>query len=218
MTDSTTPENQAPGNEESLDDFLGTRPEKPWRKWVKWGVIGLVLFLLVFLLSRCFSSGDQPNYATREARKGDLTVTVSATGNLKPINQVDVGSEQSGKITDVYVDVNDRVTKGQKLAEVDTRRLIDSVNQSRAQVSSSQAGVTQARANLASPRQRSTGRRMSTSFPAAASPPRRRWTAPVQPMNRLSRPSARPRRRYKYPTPSFPRPRPTCRSRRSFRR
>ncbi len=132
-----------------LDDFLGVKPQKPWRKWAIRGAIGVVLLVAILLLARCFSGEDKPNYATREVRKGDLTVTVSATGNLKPINQVDVGSEQSGKITAVYVDVNDRVRKGQKLAELDTRRLVDAVNQNRAQVSASQASVTQAQAQVA---------------------------------------------------------------------
>lgn len=135
--------------DQDLDDFLGTRPEKPWRKWVIRGAVGVALLIVILLLARCFSSSDKPNYATREARRGDLTVTVSATGNLKPINQVDVGSEQSGKITRVYVDVNDRVTKGQRLAELDTRRLVDTINQNRAQVAASQAGVTQAQAQVA---------------------------------------------------------------------
>lgn len=135
--------------DQDLDDFLGTRPEKPWRKWMIRGAVGVGLLILVLLLARCFSGSDKPNYATREARRGDLTVTVSATGNLKPINQVDVGSEQSGKITRVYVDVNDRVTKGQRLAELDTRRLVDTINQNRAQVAASQAGVAQAQAQAA---------------------------------------------------------------------
>lgn len=136
-------------NDQSLDDFLGAKPQKPWRKWAIRGGIGLGLIVLLLLLSRCFGSDDKPNYATRVVRKGDLTVTVSATGNLKPINQVDVGSEQSGKITQVFVDVNDRVTKGQRLAELDTRRLSDAVEQNRAQLASAQAGVAQAQAQVA---------------------------------------------------------------------
>ncbi len=135
--------------DKDLDEFLGARPEKPWRKWVVRGAVGLALLILILLLARCFSGEDKPNFATREVRRGDLTVTVSATGNLKPINQVDVGSEQSGKITRVYVDVNDRVTKGQRLAELDTRRLVDSVTQNRAQVTASQASVSQAQAQVA---------------------------------------------------------------------
>lgn len=135
--------------DKDLSDFLGEQPQKPWRKWVIRGGAGVVLLILVLLVARCFSGEDKPSYATREVRQGDLTVGVSATGNLKPINQVDVGSEQSGKITAVYVDVNDRVTKGQKLAELDTRRLVDTINQNRAQVASSQASVAQAQAQLA---------------------------------------------------------------------
>lgn len=135
--------------DQPLDDFLGVQPEKPSRKWIIRGAIGVVLLIVILLLARCFSGDDKPSYATREIRVGDLTVSVSATGNLKPINQVDVGSEQSGKITAVYVDVNDRVTKGQRLAELDTRRLVDTVNQNRAQVASSQASVAQAQAQAA---------------------------------------------------------------------
>lgn len=138
-----------PAPQDNLDDFLGVKPEKPWKKWIKWGVSGVGLLLLLLLLSRCFAGEDQPNYSTREVRRGDLTVTVSATGNLKPINQVDVGSEQSGKITQVYVDVNDRVTKGQRLAELDTRRLKDAVIQNRSQVASAEASVAQASAAAA---------------------------------------------------------------------
>lgn len=136
-------------SDQDLNDFLGARPEKPWRKWAIRGGIGILLLILILLLARCFAGEDKPSYATSEARRGDLTVSVSATGNLRPINQVDVGSEQSGKITAVYVDFNDRVTKGQKLAELDTRRLVDSVNQNRAQVASSQASVAQAQAQAA---------------------------------------------------------------------
>ncbi|WP_336964103.1 efflux RND transporter periplasmic adaptor subunit [Sphingobium aquiterrae] len=146
MTEETSP---PPATQHDLDDFLGVHPNKPWRKWVEWGVIGFVLLVLLFLLSRCFGGDDGPSYATRTVRTGDLTVTVSATGNLKPINQVDVGSEQSGKITAIYVDVNDRVVKGQKLAELDTRRLVDSVNQNQSQVAAANAGVAQAEAQVA---------------------------------------------------------------------
>jgi len=132
-----------------LHDFLGVKPEKPWKKWAVRGGIGALLVILLLLLSRCFSSGDAVQYATQELERGNLTVTVSATGNLKPINQVDVGSEQSGLITAVYVDVNDRVVKGQVLASLDQSRLIDTVNQSKASVAAAEAGVGEAQATAA---------------------------------------------------------------------
>lgn len=145
----TAPMSNDVTTDQPLDDFLGAKPQKPWRKWAVRGAIGVVLLILILLIARCFSGDDKPNYAMREVRTGDLTVSVSATGNLKPVNQVDVGSEQSGKITQVYVDVNDRVTRGQRLAELDTRRLVDTVNQNRAQVASSQASVAQAQVQVA---------------------------------------------------------------------
>src|SRR3546814_9229636 len=49
----------------------------------------------------------------------------------------------------VYVDVNDRVTKGQVLARLDTSRLIDTVNQSRAALAAAEAGVGEAQATVA---------------------------------------------------------------------
>lgn len=132
-----------------LHEFLGVKPEKPWKKWAVRGGIAALLVILLLLLSRCFSSDDATEYATQPLERGKLTVTVSATGNLKPINQVDVGSEQSGLITNVYVDVNDKVVKGQVLATLDTSRLIDTVNQSKASLAAADAGVGEAQATIA---------------------------------------------------------------------
>lgn len=136
----------ATNKDESLEEFLGAPQEKPWKKWAIRGGAALLLLLAILILVRMFGSSDEANYSTREVRRGQLTVTVSATGNLKPINQVDVGSEQSGLITNVYVDVNDRVTRGQLLAILDTSRLQDTVTQNQSQVAAAQAGLAQAEA------------------------------------------------------------------------
>lgn len=135
-----------------LHEFLGVKPEQPWKQWAVRGGIGILLVVLLLLLARCFASGDAAQYATEELEHGNLIVTVSATGNLKPINQVDVGSEQSGLITDVYVDVNDRVVKGQPLATLDTSRLMDTVNQARAEVAAAEAGVGESQATASQTR------------------------------------------------------------------
>jgi HlyD family secretion protein len=94
----------------------------------------------------------------RGRHRGDLVVTVSATGNLQPTNQVDVGSELSGTVEAVFVDDNDRVTKGQILARLDVSMLQDQVGKSEAaaaeaQVEQMRATVAEARANLARLRQ-----------------------------------------------------------------
>lgn len=132
-----------------LNDFLGKREVPAWRRIAKWVLIGVGVVLLILLAMRFFAPAAKPTYATEVAEKGALVVSVSATGKLAPTNQVDVGSEVSGLVSKVLVDVNDRVSKGQPIAIIDPQRFQDSVNQSSAQLSSSVASVSQAQATLA---------------------------------------------------------------------
>jgi HlyD family secretion protein len=120
----------------------------------------IVLGILAFLLLRGSFKAQVPRYRTETVTRGTLVVTVSATGNLQPTNQVDVGSEISGTVESVLVDDNDRVKKGQVLARLDTSRLEDQVVKDRAavaaaeaQVRQTEATVAEARANLARQRQ-----------------------------------------------------------------
>ena len=131
-----------------LDDFLGTKPQSRWWRWGKWVLVAIGVILLALLLKSCFAPAAEVQYATDTADRGSLTVSVSATGKLAPINQVDVGSELSGLVTRVVVDVNDRVTAGQPLALIDPSRFQDAVNQSRAALNANQAAVAQAQATL----------------------------------------------------------------------
>jgi HlyD family secretion protein len=158
VTGTPTVTNQAapPPDKEKLADFLGAPPHKPWYKRPLY-LVGLVVLVgLLLLTARCFTGTATGGYATETARRGNLTVTVSATGNLEPTNEVQVGSEQSGLVTQVFVDNNDRVTAGQPLARLDTARLQDTVVQAQAglataqaQVATAQATAAQARASLA---------------------------------------------------------------------
>ena len=133
----------------ALDDFLGTKPVPAWRKWVKWVAVAIGVILLLLLLKSCLGGGAKPEYSTETVQRGSLSVSVSATGKLAPTNQVQVGSELSGLVTKVAVDVNDRVTKGQALALIDPSRFQDTVNQSRAALNAAQAAVAQNQATLA---------------------------------------------------------------------
>ena len=131
----------------ALDDFLGAKPPSRRARYMKWGAVALVVLLVLWIGWRLLFGGtDAIGYATQPLRRGGLTVSVSATGNLAPTNEVEVGSELSGLITGVFVDNNDRVTKGQVLARLDTSRFLDTVNQSRAQLDSALAQVQQAEA------------------------------------------------------------------------
>jgi HlyD family secretion protein len=89
-----------------------------------------------------------PRYVTAEVTRGDLRVTVTATGTLSALGAVDVGSEVSGRVQNVYVDYNQRVTKGQVLAEIDPVELRAAAAQASAQLAANRAAIKTAEATL----------------------------------------------------------------------
>lgn len=117
-----------------------------WQRFLKWGVIAIVVLgILYFAFGR---NGTQATtYTTQEVVKGDLTVTVTATGNLEPRNQVEIGSELSGIVDNVNVDVNAEVKTGQVLAKLNTTRLKAQVLQAESSLASAEARVLQADAS-----------------------------------------------------------------------
>lgn len=138
--------------DQELDEFLGVKPQPAWRRHIKLGAIVLAVIILVLLVARCFGGSGETEYATEKAERGRLVTTVSATGQLAPTNQVTVGSQLSGLVTKVLVDVNDRVTAGQPLAEIDPEQIEDQIRQNQAQLAANQAQVEQAKATLAEAR------------------------------------------------------------------
>ena len=65
---------------------------------------------------RAASTG--PSYTTRTVVRGDLTLTVTANGTLQPTRSISIGSELSGTVRKVNVDVNDRIQQGQVFAGI----------------------------------------------------------------------------------------------------
>ncbi|MDE2300970.1 MAG: efflux RND transporter periplasmic adaptor subunit [Sphingomonadales bacterium] len=132
----------------TLDEFLGAQPAHPRRRWLLWGGIALAVIVLLLGAHALLSGKPATQYATAPVGKGDLAVTVSATGNLTPTKQVNVGSEESGIVVAVYVHNNDHVKNGQKLAQIDPTLFRDAVMQSQAQLLSAEAAVAQNKATL----------------------------------------------------------------------
>ena len=110
------------------------------KRWWQWMLAAVITVLIVVGLL-IFLQGDENaiRYKTLEVLRGNLTITVTATGTLEPVNQVDVGSELSGIIDTVEVDYNDRVKVGQVLARLDTDQLQAQVLQSKAALEAAQA-------------------------------------------------------------------------------
>lgn len=116
-----------------------------WRR--RWWQIAIGLAVLAGGLYVFMGTGSEPvRYKSEAVERKTLIVKVSATGTLEPEDQVDVGSEVSGQIAEVLVDYNDRVTKGQVLARLDTDQLEARVIQAKANVAAAEAGVKQAEA------------------------------------------------------------------------
>jgi len=99
--------------------------------------------------SKASKASKVVRYLSAPAQVGDLKETVTATGTLKGLDSVDVGSQISGKLTKINVDFNDHVTVGQVLAEIDTAQLQSRVEQSKAQVNAADASVILAKATQA---------------------------------------------------------------------
>lgn len=138
-------------NEAQVSALLEEPAARPvWKRPAVWlaalAVLAAVAGGLAWQSSR--RAAAVPNYVTEPVVRGTLNVTVSADGTLQPTRSVNIGSELSGTVAKVLVDINDRVKKGQVLVELDTAKLRDQIARSRAALAAAQAGVNQAAATL----------------------------------------------------------------------
>lgn len=135
-----------------INENLGlARGARRWRKPVGWLAILLAAGAggLFFINKRNAAAAESPvRYRTEPARLGDLTVTVTATGQLLPTREVSVGSEVSGIIDAVEVNYNDRVKTGQVLARINTEKLDAQILQDQALLESARAKVNDAKVTV----------------------------------------------------------------------
>ncbi len=163
--------------QQQVDALLGSGgAQRRWRRALTWTLSALLLAgvaAMAWWWQQRAQRHDAPRYVTEPAARGDLALRVSANGTLQPTRTVNVGSELSGTVARVLVDVNDRVAKGQLLVELDTAKLRDQVSRSQATLSSARARVAQAAATRAESlrkleRQRGIERLSEGMFPAPA--------------------------------------------------
>ena len=93
--------------------------------------------------------GTEYVYRTQPVTRGSISATVSATGSVNPVEMVDVGTQVSGTIKEIYVDYNSRVTKGQLIAMLDTDMLQSRIEEAKAALALAQARTTSAKASVA---------------------------------------------------------------------
>lgn len=105
-------------------------------------ILAVIAIAVVLLFIKPFSDKTAAiTYETVTVEKGSIVNTVTATGTVEAMTSVDVGTQVSGIIENVYVDFNDKVKRGQLLAKLDEVPL-------RAQLQQSQASVDQAQAEF----------------------------------------------------------------------
>lgn len=130
----------------SLDDAPARRWWRQPRTWIAAVLILLALLALRFWLGT--GAPAAPQYVTEAVTRGTLRLSINATGTLQPTRSVEIGSELSGSVARVRVDVNDRVKAGQVLVELDTAKLKDDVARARASLASAEASVAEAVATV----------------------------------------------------------------------
>ncbi len=134
--------------QKEIHSTLGLKGDAHHRRPGRWGwLLAIIIVLLLgYLLLPSGQKSGNVQYKTIAVSRGDLTLTVTATGTLQPLNQVEVGSELSGTIASVVVDFNDEVEVGQVLAQLDTSTLESRIVEAKASLRSAQAKVKEAEA------------------------------------------------------------------------
>ncbi|XPV68013.1 MAG: efflux RND transporter periplasmic adaptor subunit [Halarcobacter sp.] len=137
----------------NLQDQLNSYKKSSSKKKYIWIILALMVIFAssyYFFILKNKNANQEISYNTQKIKKGDLQVTVLATGNLNPTNSVDIGIEVSGTIKEILVDFNDKVEVGQVLAKLDTTKLKAKVDSSKASLAVTKANMKENEVNLKS--------------------------------------------------------------------
>ena len=133
---------------EAIKNLLGEAQPKTWSMRKKM-VAGVVAVVVISAFSWWMGSKEAgPRYLTESISRGNLVVNVTANGTLEAEREVTIGSELSGIVENVLVDVNDTIKRGQVLIELDTANLQATVLKAKAALASAQATKKEAEATL----------------------------------------------------------------------
>ena len=125
-------------------------------KWKIIAIVGVVLLVvaavavgrIVFTGTGGKNSAEAPDIKTATVARGDIAVTIDATGTIKPLNIVKVSSKASGKILELRVDAGDYVEKDEIIAVIETTYVQISLEQAEADLRSAQARLEQAKIDI----------------------------------------------------------------------
>ena len=98
--------------------------------------------------------GPEPTVSTLQITRGDIVDSVGATGTLEAVETVDVGTQVSGTVSELYADFNSIVKKGQVIARLDPSLIQTQIEQQRANVVRAEADLERLRVTLADAQQK----------------------------------------------------------------
>lgn len=113
-----------------------------------WLIIAIVIVAIGILAAFKLKGGEKTSYFTTPADHGDIHELVEATGTINAVTTVQVGSQVSGTIAQLFADFNSRVKKGQVVAQIDPALFQANVLQAQADAANARANLIAAQANL----------------------------------------------------------------------
>ena len=113
-------------------------------------IITSVIAAIFFVSGFAFFFGKNPNadYITVPVKRKTIIEAVEASGTVNPVNTVDIGSQVSGMIKEIYVDYNSKVKKGQLLAQIDPSLFQAQVDKARGDLEAARSNKAKVEAML----------------------------------------------------------------------
>jgi HlyD family secretion protein len=126
-------------------EFAARRRGRFWKMG-----LGLVALAAAVVLALAWRDRQRPEpvspFITQRVELRDIQETIESSGKLRPLNEVKVGTQVSGRVVDVLADFNDEVKKGQLLAQIDPRLFGAQVSQAQSQLRAARAQLERAKA------------------------------------------------------------------------
>jgi HlyD family secretion protein len=126
---------------------MAARKSKKLWIWIG-SVVLLVIVVLGVAAARLVRTTNIDPNRIAKVQRGDVARSVVATGKIQPITKVEVKSKASGIVEKLFVDINNKVHKGQPLAQLDKQEIEAQVDAQRAQLGAAQANVATYEANI----------------------------------------------------------------------
>ena len=106
----------------------------------------IATIILATALTAC-SEGTKVIYSTTPVEKQNISTSITATGTIEPVTEVEVGTQVSGIIDRIYVDYNSEVHRGQVIAELDKTNLLSKLASAQSNLSNAQSSLNYQSAN-----------------------------------------------------------------------